>query len=210
MPFIPFPNVPDVPGVPPLARSATVFTPIRLGLDAAKSALFELSGVKPPVWGVFLPGGRTKALDPDSFLAVDYRNDSRVSTYPLEQGAFASYNKVQSPYEVRVRMAIGADQDTRSQFLAKCDAMLHSTDRFDVVTPEAVYLNATVTNFDYRREASSGATLIVVEMWFEEVREIGVAQYSSVKSPGAADPVSNGQVQAFPVRSGQIEVRDLQ
>jgi hypothetical protein len=205
MPFIEFPNVPNVAGVPAILRSATVPTPQALEVGAL-GAITSLLGFGPPVWGVFDLSGN-QVLVPDSFLALDYKNDARVSDYPQEQGAFASYNKVQTPYDVRTRMTIGADLASRAAFLAQCDAMLKSTDTFNVVTPEVTYFNATVENFAYRRETKNGATLITVDLWFLEVRVSATAQFSAaasssplaanqVKAPNAADPISDGQVQA--------------
>lgn len=219
MPFIDFPNVPNVPGVPAIARSITVPTPQALEVGAA-GTLTDLLGFSAPVWGVFDQNGN-KVLNPDSFLAFDYRNASRVSDYPQEQGAFASYNKVSTPYDVRVRMAIGADQASRTAFLAQCELMLKSIDLFNVVTPEATYINATLENYDYRRETNNGATMITVDMAFKEVRITATAQFSAsasstplaadqVQSPGAADPVSDGQVQAFAVPPGTVTATALQ
>lgn len=215
MPYIQFPNVPAVPGVPALLRSVTVPTPQALEVGAL-GALTNLLGFSAPVWGVFDQDGN-EVLQPDSFLGMDFRNNARVSDYPQEQGAFESYNKVQTPYDVRIRMAIGADLQTRTFFLAQCDAMLKSTDAFMVVTPEVTYQNATVENVAYRRETRNGATMITVELWFLEIRISAVAQFSAasattgsgapyafgsasalpadqVQSPSAADAVSDGQV----------------
>lgn len=219
MPFIDFPNVPNVPGVPAIARSISVPTPEVLEVGAL-GALTDLLGFSAPVWGVFDQDGN-KVLNPDSFLSFDYRNSSRVSSYPQEQGAFSSYNKVSTPYDVRVRMAIGADQASRTAFLAQCELMLKSIDLFNVVTPEATYINATLDSYDYRRETNNGATMITVDMAFIEVRVTATAQFSSgassnpfpadqVQSPSAADPISDGQVQAFAVSAGQIAVSEIQ
>jgi hypothetical protein len=219
MSFIDFPNVPNVPGVPAIARSITVPTPQALEVGAV-GALTDLLGFTAPVWGVFDQSGN-KALNPDSFLAFEYKNSSRVSDYPQEQGAFASYNKVATPFDVRVRMSIGSDLAARTDFLATCDTMLKSTDLFNVVTPEATYVNVTLDNYDYRREQKNGATLITVELSFVEIRITATAQFSSgasstplaadqVQSPSAADPVSDGQVQAFAVPPGIIDVTDFQ
>lgn len=214
MPFIQFPNVPAVPGVPALLRSVTVPTPEALEVGAL-GALASLLGFTAPVWGVFDLNGN-QVLQPDSFLALDYKNNSRVSDYPQEHGAFASYNKVATPYDVRVRMAIGSDLASRTAFIAQCEAMLSSIDTFNVVTPEKTYVNATVENFDYRRETKNGATMITADLWFLEIRENATAQFSAsasspplaasqVQSPGAADSVSNGQIQAVtPVQTPAV------
>jgi len=163
-------------------------------------AQIAAAGGKPAV-----PGTVKEALTPDSFVGIDYKNNMRVSNYPQEEGAFASYNKVGTPYDCRVRMAIGGDKATRTAFLAKCDAMLKSIDLYTVITPEAQYTNASLENYDYRRESRNGATLLIVDLAFIEVRITAVATFSAVVKPGqpsGADPVSGGQVQAPAVPSG--------
>jgi|GEM_PF-3295268 len=156
----------------------------------------------------------TEALIPDSFLDIDYKQDTRVSQYPQEEGAFASYNKVGTPYDCRVKMAIGGDEAKRTAFLDKCDLMLNTTDLYTVVTPNATYLNASLQNYRYRRESKNGVSILTVELWFIEVRITAVAEFSPIAETdapvasaedatpetdgkaAAADPVSDGQVQA--------------
>lgn len=201
MSLIPFPNVPNVPGVPAVFRSATVPTPgalLNMALGGIAEAMFGKV-----VWGVF-DKDDNEALSPDSFLDIDYKNESRVSNYPMEAGAFAAYNKVGTPYDCRVKMAIGGDKDSRAAFLSKVESMVGSIDLFTVVTPEATYTNAALQNYSYRRESKNGATMLIVELWFIQVRLTGVAEFSTPtpSQPSGADPVSGGQVQAAPVAQG--------
>jgi Na+-translocating ferredoxin:NAD+ oxidoreductase RnfD subunit len=196
MPLIPFPNVPNVPGVPAILRSVTVPSAgaiLNVILGGVAASIFG-----PVVWGIFDQAGN-EILLPDSFLDIDFKNDVRVSSYPQESGAFASYNKVNTPYDCRVKMAIGADKATRTAFLDQVDAMLKSIDLYTVITPEKTYMNAALQNYSYRRESSSGVSMITVDLWFLEVRTTGTAQFSAVAQPSGASPVSDGQVQTYEV-----------
>lgn len=207
MPLIPFPNVPDVPGVPALPR--TVVIPPSDGISGA--VLSALAQAIAPVWGIYQAG--QLALQPDSFVGLDFRNESRVSDYPQEPNTFASYNKVATPFDVRVRMAIAADRATRTNFLATCETMVRSVDLFDVVTPEATYLNATLISYDYRREVQNGVSMLVVDLSLREVRVVAQSMYSAsgnqplaaeqVKSVNGASPQSTGQVRAAPPTTAQ-------
>lgn len=201
MSLIPFPDVPNVPGVPALFRSLTVPTPGQLLNNLLGGVTEAIFGAV--VWGVFDQSGKA-ALTPDSFLDIDYKQDMRVSNYPQEEGAFASYNKVGTPYDCRVRMALGGDKASRTAFLAQIDTMLKSIDLFTVVTPEVTYVNASLQNYNYHRETRNGATMLVVDLWFIEVRLTGVATFSQPSQPSGADPVSNGQVQISPVSQSVI------
>jgi hypothetical protein len=207
MSLIPFPNVPNVPGVPAILRNATIPSAGQLlnnVLGGVAEAIFGRV-----VWGVFDQSGRA-ALQPDSFLDIDYKQDMRVSQYPQEAGAFASYNKVGTPYDCRVRMAIGGDKTSRTAFLAQVDAMLQTIDLYTVVTPEATYTNAALQNYGYRRESRNGATMLTVELMFTQVRLTGVATFSLPAKPSGADPVSGGQVQTFAVATPIVAVSAIQ
>lgn len=218
MPLIPFPDVPNVAGVPALARSA--INPVAILTNfALADAVGFVKNIISPVWGVFDTSGN-EVLFPDSFLGIEYKNGSRVSDYPVEKGAFASYNKVDTPWDVRVRMAVGTSIEARSAFLATVDSMLHSTNLFDIVTPETVLLTGTLDNVDYRRDSKNGVSLLTVELWFTEVREIDAAQFSAAdpnpiaadntQSVSGASPVSDGQVQAIAVTTPTIDVTTIQ
>lgn len=195
MPLIQFPNVPDVPGVPALLRSVTVPTTITGLVGLAQGIISEFLGSE---WGVFDDSGN-RVLFPDTFLGIEFKNDERQSDYPVEAGGFQSYNKVDTPYDARVRMAIGGDKVSRTIFLQQCDTMLHSINLYTVITPEVSYATASLVNFMYKRETKNGATLLTVELWFKEVRETATLAIFSGQNPASADATSDGTVQTFPV-----------
>lgn len=196
MPLIQFPNVPNVPGVPALMRGVTIPTSIAslVGLGAGIWSDFLASR-----WGVFDDGGG-RVLVADSFIGIEFKNDSRQSNYPIEEGGFQTFDKIDTPYDARVTMAIGGDLVTRSLFLSTCDDMLHSIKLYSVVTPEKTYASASVVNVGYRRETKNGATLLTVQLWFQEVRT-KVSILFSGQNPASADVVSDGTVQSFPMDS---------
>lgn len=197
MSLIPFPDVPNVPGVPAVFRSLTVPSKGQI-VNALLGGIVEAIFGR-VVWGVFDVSGKA-ALTPDTFVDIDYKNDTRVSNYPQEAGGFAAYNKVQTPFDCRVRLALGGDKASRTAFLAKCESMVKSTELFTVVTPEVTYVNATLQSYNYRRESKNGAAMLLVDMIFMEVRQTAVAAYSPAPSqPSGANPVSDGQVQTSPV-----------
>jgi hypothetical protein len=96
-------------------------------------------------------------------------------------------------------MAIGGDQVSRATFLSTVEGMLKTLDRFVVVTPEKTYSSASLVNYMYRRETKNGASMLIVELWFQEVRINALSAYSAVKSPSSANQVDGGTVQAFPI-----------
>lgn len=207
MPLIDFLNVPAAPGVPALARSVTVPTTLTGLVGLASEILTDFLGSQ---WGIYDDSG-APALLPDSYLEVHFKNDERQAVYPMEEGSFATYNKVNTPFDCRVKMSIGSDIVGRTAFLAACDAMLKSTNLYTVITPERSYSNASVVNTMYGRTRRDGVTMIIVELWFQEVRTTALMLLPSTAQPDGADSVSDGQVQAFPVGgAGSVSAPPLQ
>ncbi|MEX3628085.1 MAG: hypothetical protein VB138_00105 [Burkholderia sp.] len=189
-----FPNVPDLPGVPPLIRAPGE----SLGSFAVSlittDAIGLLEGLLAPVWGIFDEFGAPMAVA-DTALSVEYRGDSRISKYPQEQGGFADYNKVQMPYNARVQLVCGGSDTRRAAFLSSIEAAKQSTMLFTVIIPDATYENANVVAYDYRRTTKNGVTMIVAEIYLEEVLQTVVAQFANTHNSASQDSASLGQVQ---------------
>jgi hypothetical protein len=153
------------------------------------------------LWAIYATGTSNVAIQPDSFLGIEMRGEARISDYPVEQGAFDTYNKVQVPREIRLKLACSNDAMARGDFLEQLESMKESIDIYDISTPDQLYQSFTLTHFDYSRRSTNGVSLIVADCWFEEVRQTGSATYSqnnssSVQSnsPSANDPVDSGTV----------------
>ena len=193
MPFIPFPDVPLLAGVPALIRSAGQTIPIvtqQPPLAVAKN----LNAIK---WGIFsIDGG--EVLIPDSFISFEYKAEQKIPTYPIEDGSFASYNKIALPFDLRLIVSCnGNGALPKSEFLSTIQAMQESLDVYDIVTPDDTYNNCNLIHYDYRRDAHNGISLITAQLWFQEVR---IAQSSSPNTaqPDGADSKNNGQVSPIP------------
>lgn len=176
---------------------------------------------QPSDWAILDAKTNAIVIQPDTVPRFEYRNEERVADYPMEQGAFASYNKVATPYQIRMVMvcsgtnftqqsvnalglSIGGQPMGRGDFLSTLDYMLDTTDLMTIVTPDATYNNATLDHYDYRKESNNGATMLIVEAWFREVRLTAGSTYSSSglpavtsDSPAAANPQDLGTAQTF-------------
>ncbi len=195
-----------------------------------------------PVWGVFkdgepvlttgpsrsLPGLLQSALDivdsvssifsgpspgPDSVVALEYRQDWELSDYPVEKGGFQSYNKVQRPFDVRVRFSKGGSDAARSAFLALVDSLAKTLDTYDVVTPEKTYTNVNINHQNFARAADT-AGMVIVDLWFLEIRETATQQFTdsqpltNTQDPSGESPQSSGPVSAEAATPGQTSVID--
>ena len=134
-------------------------------------------------WGIFDAYGN-QAVFPDSVYGVEAVVPNMLCDAPIEQGSFATYNKVKAPNRVTVRMVSGGSIYNRKAFLATIDQMCHDTNLYTIVLPENTWTNMNLVAYDLRREASHGAGMIMVNCAFEEVRIIQSVTYSSLTPPG--------------------------
>ena len=139
----------------------------------------------------------------DLFSVVDfeYKQDWSVSDYPVEQGGFQSYDKVQLPFDVRMRVAAGGPESNRQALLDAVQNIV-SIDLYNVFTPEEVYSNCNVTHYDYKRTAVNGVGLIVVDIWLIEVRVTSTSTFSNTQQPSGASPQALGNIQPQSVPGG--------
>ena len=217
--IVPLPSgytVPIAPGIPNLAGLATTFLPTPV-LAVADS--LGLSSLFPPQWGIFSTAGAV-LVQTDSVVEMDYVGDSNIPTYPIEQGGFLSYNKVQMPYTATLTMARGSggivgdisafigSATGRSAFLAQLEALKTGLTLVNVVSPDKVYTSANVTHYEVDRSAETGVSVITARVTIEEVRVTASSattnttlpnQFGQTASVNGASSTSTGVVQTVPV-----------
>lgn len=213
------PNVPNVPGVPKLTSYAANPFPLLFADAIAIAGLLA-----PSKWGIFFNGfpviqpataasqvvlatlapaqqiasllGASNIIPVTaSTIDFEYAQDSPLSNYPQEQGAFQSYNKVELPFDVKVKLASGGAPATRQAFLNTCLGIKKSFDLFDIQTPELIFQSCNCQHVDWRRSARKGVTLIEVDLWFQQIVVSSVATFSNTQQPGEAGQKGIGVVQ---------------
>ncbi len=167
-------------------------------------------------------------ITPDTVPRFEFKGSRQISDYPVEQGAFDTYNKVAEPYEIRMLMTcsglnyaqsafnalglnIGASYMDRSDFIDSLEYMLDTTDTFSIVTPDKTYENANLVSFDYKKETRENAVMLVVNAVFHEVRQATGSLYTNSlspsvnsASPSAADPLNSGTLQTYAYGAGPV------
>lgn len=171
-------------------------------------------GIIPPQWGIFDQSGRA-VVTADTVMSVDYRKDWSIADYQQERGAFASYNKVEEPFDARVMFTSGGNLANRQALIRSIRAIQGSLKLYDVVTPEETYLKVNVNHVDMRR-ADGKAGILSVNVHVTEIRvtsesalgSSGTAPITSPASPAGSDAVNAGQVQTAPPTSQQRNIVD--
>jgi hypothetical protein len=185
--------------VPALPRNGDIPSTVTASLGVVQTLL--LAAIQgPSQWGIFdSKGNRLGAtsqndgalqsigstLGLESILstnAFEFSKETRISDYPIEQGSFASYNKVELPANPIVTLAFSGSESDRTMFLNQIAAACVSTELYSIATPEVVYLNYSLERYNYVRRAERGATLLLVEISLKEIRQVS-ASYSSIQTP---------------------------
>jgi hypothetical protein len=180
-------DIPNLPGVPSLPS----YSPNTFSLLVADAiAIFNF--LLGPQWGIFLDGGQ--AFPYNSIVDFDYKNDNPVSDYPVEDGSFLSYDKVQLPFDVKVRVASGTDEASRKALLAAVSSVANDLNLYDIVTPEQTYSSCNCTHADYKRTNVNGVGLVVADFWFIEIRQTATSTFSNTQTPAVAGQQSSGNV----------------
>ncbi len=214
MPLIEYPDIPDVPGVPPIPRLADDGI-IDSQDDSFSNQEVQLKSFKTQRnWGIFDAEGNALG-NPNLFTETDdgkpartvstnsleMSKKMRISEFPVEQGTFATYNKVDLPANPVVTLAYGGTVADRSEFLRQIEVATDSLDLYSVVTPEVTYINFSVESYSFPRRHDQGANLLIVAITLKQIRQVSAqftssnGQINDPKSSNAEAEVDNGKVQ---------------
>ncbi|WP_312293236.1 hypothetical protein [Atlantibacter hermannii] len=151
-----------------------------------------INSVLYPGYGIYYADGSGRAINPTSFLGVEYGAEAVVVNAPVEKGSYTSYNKVKRPPLIRVLFVLeglsgftGAlpnitnfSLTSRSSMLSFLDIMVESTDLYDIETPDTTYEKYDLIRYNYRT-SERDVTLLTVEAIFQAVLEDAEVTISS-------------------------------
>lgn len=180
-------DIPNVPGVPSLPS----YSPNTVSLLVA-DAIAILSFLFGPTWGIFLDGAQ--AFPYNSVIDFSYKQDNPTSDYPVEEGSFLSYDKVQTPFDVKVRVSSGGSEFERQALLQAVQTAANDLNLYDVVTPEQTYPDCNITHVDFNRTNVNGVGVIVMDIWFTQIRQTATSTFSNTQSPTVAGQQGGGNV----------------
>ncbi len=141
-------------------------------------------------WSINNSSGE-RVVEFTSFISMDLRDEYNVVTSPVEEGSFASYNKVATPLEIDCSLGIEWDETTLNLARDPLNELAASTDIVSLVTPETEYYNLNLKSVSYRRKREDGLGVLWLDLKLVEVRQVK-AQYTNVK---LAERKNRGKVQ---------------
>lgn len=148
------------------------------------SAIGSLLGVaQKEKWQIVYDEGGGVALELTSFLGMEVIDEGKVVSVPVEEGSFASYNKVETPLEVKIAGAIqGQDGDLQGA-LETLDELRASTELLNVFTPVSTLVNLTLQKYDYSLTRENGRGVLYVELAFQQVKQVESAYTDEKLAP---------------------------
>jgi len=146
-------------------------------------------------WGIYDAAGAALATF-DNIVAVEVDLEAQISDYVVEQGGFASYNKVVRPFDVHVIATKGGSVEDRQDVIGAVQSAWASTGLYNVVTPESVYLNVNVTSMRRSAAADRGGGLLTLEIGLRNVRQTASSAFIKTKSPAGSATTQKGSLQA--------------
>lgn len=172
---------------------------------------------QPAQWGIFQNGapilvaGQPVTGGAMSVATLSYKQDWLVSDYPLEEGAFASYDKVLVPFDVRLRYVVTGSPSDITDFLNQlatiADPAQQGLSAYDVFMPEQQYTSCSISHYDFTRTVTNGIGMLVVDIWLVQIRIVGTEQGQfNTQQPSGSDPTNLGNVQTQPPTSVQQAV----
>lgn len=190
------------PGVPNLLNASIAFLN---PTDILTSDNVTNYGVgTTPLWGLFLGG--TPIVIADTVVDFGYQQAWSISDYPVERGGFESYDKVNSPFRVRIQFVSGGSEANRQALLDSIAAIGDQLTLFTAVTPEAIYPSVNVEHYEYRRTSKNGLGLMIVDVSLIEIRQGQVGNFQNTASPSGFQAAPVGNVQS-PETTTVITVR---
>ena len=128
-------------------------------------------------------------------MALELTAEGKVVSAPIEQGSFASYNKVATPASIRATLAAEGELSDLQYVVDTLFSLKDGTEIVNFVTPVREYQGYTVEKFSYQQAAEKGVNVLYVEISLVEIKEVE-PQYTDAKAPapitakGAKNPAN--------------------
>jgi hypothetical protein len=159
-------------------------------------------------WGIFNAEGEPFTGLGLNFLGatqstqdITYNKIMNISNFPIQQGGFASYNKVELPGIASVTLNLSGSLSDRTQFINQIDAATRSTQLLSVITPEVQYINQSIERYSYTRSGNNNVSMLSVTLFMKEIRQVSARfrnsnnQINNPTNPNTSNTVNGGSVQ---------------
>lgn len=130
-------------------------------------------------WTILDESGAS-AVSFNVFVNMDVKTENKIMQSPVEQGGFVAYNKLQTPLEIGLQVAIKGDNSELEDAIKNLLTLSSSTQLVSLITPEQEYKSLNLTKLAYRRTAEDGVDVIFVDCGLTEVRQV-TSEYTNAR-----------------------------
>ena len=165
-----------IPGIPDSDTIQDI-----LGIEPEYRDPSEIFSWDKPKWGLI--NENYEDLVPfQTIVKLSIVDESKVVTTIIENGSFASYNKVEQPSRIQLTAILSGDSSEQQASLAILRTYKKVTDIVGVLTPFEYYDNLNITGITVERSIQNGATQTFVDLILDEIREVNVQTEKMTKT----------------------------
>lgn len=181
------------------------------GLLAGRAAIaYNFQQDETPKYFLTYSENSSIAVEFSRVMDLEMSAEGKVVSTPIEQGSFASYNKVPSPTTIRATLGVEGEDWNLHSVVDTLFELKDGTELVDFVTPVREYQKYTLEKFSYQQAAEKGVNVLYVEINLSEIKEVE-PQYTDAQASapitqkGAKNPANvstqdKGKQQAKPPR----------
>ncbi len=137
-------------------------------------------------------------LEFTSFISLDVDNTSKITNYSVEKGSFTTYNKIVTPNELTVTLAVQGDALKLQNAIDILNTLCNEAQIVNIVSPYSYYAGYSLESFDYSFNQTDGVGILITPLNFKEIRQVQAAYTNSIrftKNPSAVSKVEGGKKQ---------------
>lgn len=129
------------------------------------------------------------------FMSLNVNVEGDALEFPIEQGSFATYNKVSSPREFELVLAVQAvSPSTLNEAIVSLDRYKTEPRKVFITTPEQYYGPLTVVRYSYSREVESAIGNLYLSITAREIIEVAT-QVFTTRNPTSRPRQNTGKTQ---------------
>lgn len=144
------------------------------GFAASLAADSLLNGAN-NVWRIFKTETGATAIEFSSFISCDVRDEAAIVDGPVEEGSFASYNKVKKPLEIKASIAVMGDESKLQESLYTLEDLVKGTELVSLVTPSTEYDDLNLESYNYTLKRENGRGVLFIDLSLKEVKQVKMA-----------------------------------
>lgn len=150
-------------------------------------------------WTIRTHEGKRDICDFDTILGYDFKSSSELPSYPIQQGSFENYNKIQNPNKANITLAISGNKSQIRENLLKLEFFNESVDLVDLILPFKAFIGYNLCNLSHSLHEGEAMSMLVVNFDLVEIRQSTIsfkktkANYKGTTNTGKTNPQKPNQ-----------------